>query len=217
LNSLNSKIKSKVGRYALTAKGLAALNAVGIKSVRYVSGAATTSTGGTYNNGTSSVSIPNRVFDNVDRGFGVEVPLAAGVFLPAIESFNTIAGGIAPFAVSNPPTAADSSRLRDICGLDQSKVHIVVALGLGNNSTMVSDSTAGTFGTLSEAPYYTNLAKNEYGRYLLLFHLATDTSGDGTITETPNEYFSEARFVAVIDTKGDWLDEEYAEFTNQKP
>lgn len=201
LNLLPSKLKEKVGPYTLTAEGVSALNAVGINRVRYVTGS--------YNNTTDTVSIPNRVFDNPTRGFGAVQTLGAGQVLAAIET----KGGVTAFSKSAPP--ADSSRLRDICGLDQDLTHIVVALGLGNNSTMVSDgATEGVFGTLSEAPYYTNITKAEYGRYLLLYHLATDRNGNGTIEA--NEYFAEARFVAVLDTKGDWLDEEYAEYTNQK-
>ncbi|MCO5170156.1 MAG: type II secretion system GspH family protein [Planctomycetes bacterium] len=211
LNTLNAKLMGKIGPHPLNAQGAAALAAVGINRTRYVSGAlgydnAALTAGGT------SLQIPNRAFDNPTRGRGVVVPLTAGAVVAAIES-----PGIGSFATGAPP--ANSARLRDIAGLDENRRHVVVAFGLGNNSTMVAeranDGVFGRTGLLSEAPFYTHVTKAEYGRYLLLFHLATDTDGNGTIE--PAEYRAEARFIACLDTRGDWLDEEYAEYTNQKP
>lgn len=213
LNLLPSKIKGKIGPHVLTAQGAAALSAVGITRTRFVSGALAS----TYDNGSPGTqpSIPNRVFDNATRGWGVVQPVAAGLRVAAIETSNNGGGvsAITAFTAGGPPV--DSNRLRDIAGLDENLLHVVVVFGLGNNSTIVAGAnTQGTSGTLSEAPYYTNILRNEYGRFLLLYHLGTDSDDDGTLEA--NEYFSEAKFVAVIDTKGDWLDEEYAEFTNQK-
>jgi prepilin-type N-terminal cleavage/methylation domain-containing protein len=223
VNQLNSKIKGKVGPLTLTAQAAAALNTAGIRSLRYVSGTITgqpasfvqfdnTATTGT------SPQIPNRMFDNPTRGWGVSIPVAAGLVLPAIETSNNGAtGGGAIQAFTAAAVPADSARLRDIAGLDQNRVHHVVALGLGNNCSMVAESTqlTGATGVLSEAPYYTNVTKTEYGRFLLLFLVASDTNDDGTIAAT--EHLTEAKFLACLDTKGDWLDEEFAEYTNQKP
>jgi prepilin-type N-terminal cleavage/methylation domain-containing protein len=177
----------KLAFHALTAEGAAALNAAGLTSVRSIIDAASN----------LQRDIPNRGFDDPTRGGGTSVPVATGTRMAIIET-----DGIG---------AADSSRLRDIAGLDATRRHLVVALGLGNSSSMCAGS--GVTGGLSEAPFYTKVAKNEYGRFLLLFHIATDADDDGTVAA--GEYFGEARFLAVLDTRGDWIDEEYAEFTNQ--
>lgn len=177
----------KLAFYTLTARGASALQAAGITKLRSIATGSNAET-----------IIPNRVFDDPSRGNGTEVAVAAGAAVTIIETDGLGAG--------------DSTRLRDMAGLDATKRHIVVAFGLGNNASICSAD--GGAGTLSEAPWYTKSAKNEYGRFLLLFHLATDVNDDGTVADA--EFFSQARFVGVLDTFGDWLDEEYAEFTNQK-
>jgi len=55
---------------------------------------------------------------------------------------------------------------------------------------------------------------SDYSRFLALFHIASDKDGDGTIAA--GEYFGTARFLGVLDTKGDWYDEEAAEYEGQK-
>lgn len=229
LNLLNSKLRGKLGRLALDQPARAALIAAGITRLRYASGALATPLT-PYNNATdgtgTSPQIPNRVFDAPTsttaaqaRGWGVAVtldPAAAGaqVVVPVVETSNNGTGGVQAFSASALPNS--SVRLREIAGLDENRIHYVVVLGLGNNSTMVAESGLnGATGVLSEAPFYTNIAKNEYGRYLLCYLIATDTNDDGAVAA--NEYLTEARFVACLDTKGDWLDEELAEYTNQKP
>jgi hypothetical protein len=120
------------------------------------------------------------------------------------------ADNVPDFAGAAP---SDSSRLRDIAGLDETRGHVVVAVGIGNNSTLVK-ATNGLKGGLSEAPLYTNVPKDQYGRYIALFHVATDTDDDGTFAA--GEYLGTAEFLGIIDTKGDWYDEEQAEYTGQK-
>jgi prepilin-type N-terminal cleavage/methylation domain-containing protein len=179
----------KLAFHTLTAQGAAALNNVGITTLRAIASSA----------GNTQTPIPNRVFDPAapnGEGLGTSMPVVAGTRVAIVETVGIGTG---------------DDRLQNIAGLDRTKQHIVVALGLGNSSTMVAGS--GIAGSLSEAPFYTKVAKHEYGRFLLLFHLGTDEDASGTVDAA--EYFSEARFLAVIDTRGDWIDEEYAEFTNQ--
>lgn len=183
----------KLAFYDLTANGAAALNAVGIRNARYI-------VDSTENATLPALSIPNRAFDDSPRGRGEIRPLAAGSKVAVIE---TVGLG------TNAP--ADSSRLRDIAGLDANVQHIVVAFGLGNNCTMVGGDAPGS---LSEAPWYTKVEKDEYGRFLVLFHLGSDENADGTVDE--GEIFETAKFLGVLDTRGDWIDEEFAEYTNQK-
>lgn len=213
LSLLPSKLRGKVGPLTLSAQAASALAAAGITRVRYVSGAlGFDNAAGT---GTSP-AIPNRVFDGPTRGWGVPVGVAAGLVLPAIETSNGGAGAdaVTAFTLGAPPSS--SARLRDIAGLDEDRIHHVVVLGLGNTCSLVAESGLGAAtGVLSEAPYYTNIPRNEYGRFLLLYLVGTDADDDGDVEAS--EHLAEARFVACLDTKGDWLDEEHAEYTNQKP
>ncbi|MBL4848870.1 MAG: prepilin-type N-terminal cleavage/methylation domain-containing protein [Planctomycetes bacterium] len=199
--SLPPKLAGKLGPHQLTGPGLAALNGAGITSLRYIGSTLADSSGIVGN--AEAGSIPNRAFDNTGRGRGVSRTLAIGDHVAIVEGL-----AVADFGGSTP---SDSSRLRDIGGLDETRAHVVVAVGIGNNSTLVK-STSGATGGLSEAPTYSNLPKDQYGRYIALFHLGSST--DATIGNVV--YLSSARLLAVVDTKGDWLDEEIAEFTGQK-
>lgn len=193
LEGTDADVKTADGKlafHALTAKQATALANVGITTVRMIDSTLTN----------ASTNIPNRTFDDPTRGNGTAVTLAAGVVVPIVEAKNH--------------GNTTSTRLKDISGLDSTKGHVVVALALGNNSTIVSDDVSANSANLSEAPFYTDVAKTEYGRFFVLFHVATDSNDDGTITDA--ETFTNAKFIGVIDPKGDWLDEEYAESTGQK-
>jgi len=197
---------NKLGLYTLDASDVTALANAGVTSLRYVDDAVN-----------AVGTIPNRDFDDLPRGRGlVTTPLAAGLVVPVVES-----EGLGAATDCNLTISGACNRLNDITGLVPSIQHIVVALGIGNNSSIVSDAIGANAAHFSEAPFYTDIRKDQYGRFLALFHLASDngagggTADDGIITS--GERFSTARFVGIIDSKGDWLDEEYAEFTGQKP
>ena len=206
LNSLNDSLRGKIGVLTLTADMVASLGEAGITELRYIDGSAYDNTA--FSAGGGSVGIPNRVFDNPTRGEGYSVALAAGVQVMAIES--TGAGGSIDGEGGAP---ADSERLRDIAGLDETLLHAVVAVGIGNNSSLIKPDSDFA-GGLSEAPTYPDVAQDQYSRYIALFHVATDDDADGAFAAA--ETFGRARFLGVLDTKGDWLDEEFAEFTGQK-
>lgn len=201
LLNINSTLKGKLADFALTADMATALSNVGVATVRSVAAANNTTTGVGRDN-----QIPNRTHDNSTRGFGADLALADTVHVAVVEAdgLTDLLGG----------ANTNSSRLRDISGLDETKQHVVVALGLGNNSTIVSDTTGRNAANFSEAPFYADVKKNEYGRYIALFQVATDTNDNGTIDA--GETLTNAKFIGALDTKGDWLDEEYAEFTGQK-
>ncbi len=210
LNLINGKLAGKIGGHTLTAEGVAALDDAGITTLRYVDGTAATPG---YDNAAlpagTQVSIPNRVFDNPSRGHGASVPLTAGVVVAAVENILQ--------ADSTGATPADSSRLRDIAGLDETIGHVVIAVGVGNNSTLVHNVNGRTDlrgASLSQAPLYKNIEPNLYGRYIAVFHLASDADASGTIDA--GEFLGTARFLGIIDTKGDWYEEEEAEFTGVK-
>lgn len=199
--SMPPKLQGKLGPHQLTANGLAALNGAGITRLRYLGSTLSDSSGIVGN--VSAGSIPTRAFDNTGRGRGIARTLAVGDHVAIVEGLD-----VADFGASTP---SDSSRLRDIGGLDETLAHVVIAVGIGNNSTLV-DKTGDRSGGLSQAPTYSNLPKDQYGRYIALFHLGS--SSDATLANVA--YLSEAKLLAVVDTKGDWLDEELAEFTGQK-
>lgn len=199
--SLPPSLRGKLGPHQLTAGGFAALNAAGVTRLRYIGSTLTDSSGVVGN--ASAGSIPTRAFDNTGRGRGVARTLAVGDHVAIVEGH-----GVADFDGATP---SDSSRLRDMGGLDQTLAHVVVAVGIGNNSTLISP-TGGKTGGLAQAPTYANLPKDQYGRFVALFLLGSST--DQTLANV--SYLSEARLLAVLDTKGDWLDEEIAEFTGQK-
>ena len=74
---------------------------------------------------------------------------------------------------------------------------VLVCLGLGNYSNLIGE---GVFTNLGHAPFYGAVGKHEYNHYVALI----DISG------------GVAKIGAVVDPRGDFLDEEFAEATGQK-
>ena len=84
---------------------------------------------------------------------------------------------------------------------------VLVGLGIGNANTLVDSSgnagdQSAAVGSISlaTAPFYGDVAKNSYQHYIALFD----------VSQSP------AVFVAIVDSRGDFLDEEFAESTGQK-
>ncbi len=176
--------------YPLSAEMVTAFDEVGITSFRGIVAASDT----------AAISLPNRAFDAAPTGVGASVAVQANRVVPIIRNTNH--------------GAADSNDLAAITGLDATTTHIVVALGLGNNSSIVSDDINVNSANFSEAPFYADIASTEYGRFYLLFHLATDLDDDDEIQA--GEVFSEARFVGVLDAEGNYLDQEVADAVGNK-
>lgn len=207
LNILSSELKEKLGAHTLTAGEAKALNAKGIVTARYVSGVMG------YDNGSypseTVADVPNRIFDNRPRGYGRPCFLSAGMKVAAVKGI-----GQPDFSGNTP---SDSSLLRHITRLDETKRHVVVAFGIGNNLSMVKNQDAVGAG-ISEAPACANVQKHEYGRYIALFHLST-TKNDDNFSDIfdSGDSGGKARFLGVIDTRGVGLDEQLSEFSGQKP
>lgn len=176
--------------YPLSAEMATAFDEVGMNSVRGITAA----------NDTVDISLANRAFDGIPTGVGAEVPIAATLVVPIVKTLNH--------------GAADSNDLAAITGLPADTTHIVVVLGLGNNSSIVSDDITVNSANFSEAPFYSDLASTEYGRFYLLFHVASDTDADDLIQA--GEVFTEARFVGVLDAEGNYLDQEFADANGTK-
>ncbi|PCI49577.1 MAG: hypothetical protein COB51_04125 [Moraxellaceae bacterium] len=204
LFTLPKKLKGKISSHTLTIDGVDALAGVGIDTLRLINET---------NNVEAEVgdlSIPNRAFDDADRGLGEDLTLAVGSKVAVIEFEGSV-------DLDAGDTTTDSSRLRDIAGLDAALPHLVIALGVGNNSSIVSTDSGANAANFSQAPFYGSVDEDEYGRFVVLFHIATDEADDGTFDPGEDgDFFEEAKFIGVVDTFGDWLDEELAEFTGQK-
>ena len=187
---LGSKI---AGKFTVDTIDPAPLVAAGITKIRYLdlkgNGAGGTldikdaSGNATTVGDIAEISIPQHAFEsprpgNKNRGRGYYVnavggtPIPLAVWVPGDGNYNNV-------KVGGNPTS------------------VLVGLGLGNASSLIGE---GVFTNLGHAPFYGNVAKNEYNHYVALIDVSV----------TP------ARLVAVLDSRGDFLDEEFAEATGQK-
>lgn len=244
LGNMTSKLAGKLQIINLNSAQAAALNEAGITTLRYIDIVAN----GEYNPANPAnfapvafaggrafnsnfwiqqADIPNRVFDDAtsgkNRGRGFAGSITTGV----------------PVAVWKPGAlgvdAAKVGGTAQKSGIYNSYyASVLVAFGLGNNSTMVgTDSVSGGVGNVSiaAAPVYGDTEKHEYSRYILLFDLGTAyIDRENTIGLTASEFVldgsgqivhpvgsaSKAKLVAVVDARGDFLDEELAEASGQK-
>ena len=105
---------------------------------------------------------------------------------------NAVGGTAVPMAVWN---AGDAGYNNVKVGANPSAV--LVGLGLGNMSSLIGE---GVFTNLAHAPYYGTVAKHEYNHYIALIDVSV----------------SPAKLVCIVDSRGDFLDEEFAEATGQK-
>lgn len=223
---MGAKLNGKVTR-AVLPDGLAVpLNASGITKLRYaasvscaddgsatggvLTGAADTDTGAglaaassfAYPTGNlSAVDIPLRAFDfpisgtgNRGRGFTKLVPAAAGGNDHVVQVWNRGTSG-----VNNTKVGAGAT-------------DVLLAFGLGNNASILTDSANAS---LASSAFYADVGRDKYGRYLLLVKVGSDTDGD-LATAADQTALGKAKLITVIDPRGDFLDEEYAESTGQK-
>ena len=131
----------------------------------------------------AEISIPQHAFEaprptDKNRGRGYYVNLAAGTAVP-LAVWTAGSGGYNNVKVGGNPTS------------------VLVGLGLGNASSLIGE---GVFTNLAHAPFYGNVAKNQYNHYVALIDVSV----------------SPAKLVAIVDSRGDFLDEEFAEATGQK-
>ncbi len=191
---LGTKIADKFTLTALTNAQEANLVSAGVDKIRYLDLAGNGEAGGALTikcvgdlacqvGALSAISIPQHAFavprgTDKNRGRGFALTLS-GTVAPEVMVWNAGTDGYNNVKVGGQADA------------------ILVGLGLGNESNLIGD---GVFVNLQNAPYYGNVAKNEYCHYVALIDVNS----------------SPARLVAVVDSRGDFLDEEFAEFTGQK-
>jgi prepilin-type N-terminal cleavage/methylation domain-containing protein len=181
------------GATAMNAKFVDALTKAGITKLRYADKAeddvvpGTTPTLGKV----KDIDIPNRAFDDkngtANRGRGFSGAVAAGAAVAVWKP------GTTPGFINNTKVGAAPD-------------DVLIAFGLGNNSTIINDNPnlQGNV-NLSAVPNYPDVKKNEYNRYILLYNVGSETS--------PRQ---KAKLQAVLDTRGDFIDEELAEASGQK-
>jgi hypothetical protein len=94
---------------------------------------------------------------------------------------------------------------------------ILVGFGVGSASDLVGNGARSPF---AKAPFYGQIGKDKYAHYIALVAIPTnsqvETAGGITIDGTTVESDGAAYLAAVVDARGDFLDEEVAEFTGQK-
>lgn len=211
----DAKMGKKVDLQTLTADQVNNLIDAGITTVRYLDAAALA--GGTLTipdaDGVASqtigaivdIDIPQLGFNvprpgnNRDRGRGFEYTLKA----------DTAGQQLAVWGGQDPTTpVADYDNTK----LGGDPLGVLVAFGIGPDSTIVAagksdnslaneaDKSLGEAGSIASAPYYGDVAKSTYPSYVMLVD----------VQQSP------AKFVAVVDARGDFLAEEFAEQSGQK-
>ena len=238
LTTMTSKIQGKLQVVNLNAEFASSLTNAGITTVRYADNAgfasnphatAPASVAGVSWSGSAyapTTDIPNRIFDvpttGKNRGRGFEASVVAttpvAIWKPGALGVNSAKVGGAGYESKWSPGSYVAS--------------VLVAFGLGNNSTIIgAKNETGNVGdvTIASAPAYGDTQRHEYSRYILLYNLGQayiDKGGpltsdsfklnsSGGIDELVHPV-EKAKLVAVVDTRGDFLDEELAEASGQK-
>ena len=195
--NLGSKINGKFDIRALTEAEENALIAAGIDRIRYME---------TAGNGTGAEGILKAVGDVNVGTYGdlAEISIPQHAFsVPRGTDKNRGRGFALDLNAAGQPQVAVWTKGAD--GYNNIKIgggatanSELVLLGLGNESSLIG---AGQFVNLQHAPYYGNVGKNEYNHYIALIDVSV----------------SPAKLRAILDSRGDFLDEEFAEATGQKP
>ncbi len=92
---------------------------------------------------------------------------------------------------------------------------VLVAMGIGQ----ASDFIGGPDSPFAKAPFYGQIGKDKYAHYIALVNIGSDNDADGVLIEANGDTVrgeGKAYVQAIIDARGDFLDEEMAEFSGQK-
>jgi prepilin-type N-terminal cleavage/methylation domain-containing protein len=207
---MSAKLAGKFDLAKLTADQALALNDVGITNMRYAIAEACdlASTGGSAAtikalDGSTDVSfgetkslididIPNQAFEDL-RPNGT-----TGYKFRGVGFAGVVATG-APFLQWK---ASDGGYNNKKVGAGATDV--LIGMGIGQASDIVGNGTDAAFG---KAPFYGQVGKDKYAHYIALVNVGPA----GSELKEGN-----AHVVAVVDARGDFLDEEIAEFQGQK-
>ncbi|RMH37656.1 MAG: type II secretion system protein [Nitrospirae bacterium] len=214
---------------------IAALREAGIVSVRYVDATGngnelSTTRGGTCSgsaalaipaqDGTAAsvgcldqADIPARIFDfpregngrNRGRGFARELTANATVQDPVVV-WRPGSGGINLTKVGADAGSMVGNTASDYTVAAADTADRLVLFGVGNNTSLFNDGSGALGGgEMSSVPTYAKLERWQYPRYIAAYNVGSLSS--------PAE---KARLQTVLDSRGDFLDEELAEASGQK-
>ena len=204
---MSKKLAEKFVGYNLSAAQAEALNDLGMTSLRYAIAAAcdtdiATKVTSLVANGTTSTT-----FGDSAKGLaGIDIPnLAFSDPRPSNPTTFKLRGvGFSGNVAENTPVLrwwrgsvdADANGYNNIkvgAGADD----VLIALGIGQDTDFIG---IGENARMSKAPFYGQVPRDKYAHYIGLFNLSNST----------------IRLQAVVDARGDFLDEEIAEFQGQK-
>jgi prepilin-type N-terminal cleavage/methylation domain-containing protein len=181
------------GTHALTATTLALLNNAGIANVRVIDQSVTSPgwTGGDCTPANIKALI-NHKGDDVT---------ASTIFSSATHGTDLIGcGATRTLVAADVLTAFDTSTAAQAARINAAAGDVVVALGVGPDTTLFNPSLRGAMSTV---PTYRHVAADEYNRFIALFNVDTSVG--------------EVRLQGIIDGAGDTKDEELGEWDNTRP
>ena len=210
----SEKMGKKVVAQALSADQAKNLVDAGITTVRYLDSASLAGGKLVIPDADGQPTQPIGAIADIDipqLGFNVPRPgddrNRGRAFEIAVDSSSTT---VQQFAVWGGQSAANPTADYDNTKLGADPKAVLVAFGIGPDSTLVSggktdpnaanDKTLGDAGKIASAPFYGDVAKSTYPSYVMLVD----------VQQSP------AKFVAVVDARGDFLAEEFAEQSGQK-
>jgi prepilin-type N-terminal cleavage/methylation domain-containing protein len=198
---MSKKLAEKFVGTVLTADEATALNDLGMSSLRYAiaeacdTDVATTATVtangatgafGTSTDGLNGIDIPNQAFAD-PRPDGTTGFKLRGVGFEGLVTTGT------PVLLWAEGDGGYNNKKIGAAEGDR-----LIALGIGQDTDLIGITAEAKF---SKAPFYGQVGKDKYAHYIGLFN----------VTDTDN-----IQLQAVVDARGDFLDEEIAEFQGQK-
>lgn len=230
---MGRKVGDKVTRIVLPDDSKVALFNAGVSRLRYAhTGSCNTTSGaavaapaaradadfGAGLNVISPTTYPGGALQQTDipaRAF--DFPLAGGTnrgrgwVVSHTDNTGAVTGNDVVVQVWNPGTNGGNNVKVGAAATD-----VLAVFGLGNNASMFT-TVGGANRVGASAPYYGDLAKDKYPRYMALVKVGTDADFNPTNGITALSATSKASFITVVDPRGDFLDEEFAEANGQKP
>ncbi len=215
-------LADKFDLVAIPAAGIQAMADMGLVNVRYAATlgcdndvdvatgtTATDADGNTIDAGRGlvDISIPNHAFED---------------FRPGLER-NRGRGFSATLTANSPLMLwgeGDQYNNKKVGGQAGS---VLIGLGLGQSSSIIGTGGDAAF---AKAPFYGQVGKDKYAHYVALIEIGVDGDADndqdifttGGVADLTmgGVAFGNVNVIAVVDARGDFLDEEMAEFTGQK-